>query len=189
MNESGGLLVYLYGPPASGKLTVAECLVARTGMRLFHNHLTVDALTPVFNRHSDEFRDVLHRLRLDVFATAAAAGVDVVFTNNSAWGGADGRERFAGFAETVGETVRAQGGRVVFVQLHASTQTLHERLGSETRHAHGKLRDPVRLGELLATHDSRPLHASDVVIDTDRLDPAESVDRIIEALSVREIAG
>ncbi len=39
-------LVYLYGPPAVGKLTVATELQRLTGFRLFHNHLTVDALRP-----------------------------------------------------------------------------------------------------------------------------------------------
>ena len=35
-------LVILYGPPGVGKLTVGRELAARTGFKLFHNHLTVD---------------------------------------------------------------------------------------------------------------------------------------------------
>jgi len=35
-------LVYLYGPPGVGKLTVARELVALTGLKLLHNHLTVN---------------------------------------------------------------------------------------------------------------------------------------------------
>src|SRR5262245_61805419 len=41
-------LIFLHGPAASGKLTVARELVTLTGFRLFHNHLVVDALTAVF---------------------------------------------------------------------------------------------------------------------------------------------
>ncbi len=37
-------LVFIYGPPASGKLTVARELAALTGYKLFHNHLVVEAL-------------------------------------------------------------------------------------------------------------------------------------------------
>lgn len=37
-------LLFIYGPPASGKLTVAREPAALTGYRLFHNHLVVDAL-------------------------------------------------------------------------------------------------------------------------------------------------
>lgn len=46
--ETRATLVYLYGPPASGKLTIAGPLSELTGMPLFHNHLTVNALRPVF---------------------------------------------------------------------------------------------------------------------------------------------
>jgi len=87
-------LVYLYdGPPAAGKLTIAERLAELTGSRLFHDHLTVNAIAPGFEFASPAFTEVLHRLRLDVFATAARTGVDLIFTNNSAWSGQDARTR------------------------------------------------------------------------------------------------
>lgn len=41
-------LVFIHGPAASGKLTVAKELAALTGYPLFHNHLIVDALLAVF---------------------------------------------------------------------------------------------------------------------------------------------
>ncbi len=44
-------LVYLYGPPGVGKLTVARELVALTGFKLFHNHLAVN-LTRTSSRTS-----------------------------------------------------------------------------------------------------------------------------------------
>jgi len=33
-------LVFIYGPPAVGKLTVANALAKVTGFKVFHNHLT-----------------------------------------------------------------------------------------------------------------------------------------------------
>ena len=60
-------LIYLYGPPASGKLTIAERVAERAGARLFHNHLTVDAARAVFGFRSDPFDRVVQRFCLDVF--------------------------------------------------------------------------------------------------------------------------
>ncbi|MGI8793597.1 MAG: AAA family ATPase [Acidimicrobiales bacterium] len=176
------VLVYLYGPPAVGKLTVAKALEARTGYRLFHNHLTVNALTPVFDFGSAPFGDVLHRLRLDVFANAARNGVNVIFTNNSAWRGESGRQRFASFAEEAASTIRENGGRVLFVQLTASPDMLVGRVARPSRREHGKLLDAERLLELVATHDPAPLHPDDLVIDTGALTPDEAADAIVTRL-------
>ncbi len=38
-------LVILFGPPAVGKMTVGYELEKLTGLRLFHNHMTVDPIS------------------------------------------------------------------------------------------------------------------------------------------------
>jgi shikimate kinase len=177
-------LVYLYGPPASGKLTVAERLAELTGFTLFHNHLTVNAVRSVFPFGSDAYEGVLHRLRLDVFATAAEAGVSLIFTNNSAWPGPNGREHFHNFATEAQRTINARGGRTVFVCLRAPLTVLEERLQSESRRAHQKLLDVVTLRELVRTLDDSPLHGDDLCIDTAAMS-AEGAARSI-ADSLRE---
>ena len=57
-------LVFLHGPAAAGKLTVARALAARTGFALFHNHLVVDAVAAVFPFGSAEFRTLRERFWL-----------------------------------------------------------------------------------------------------------------------------
>jgi predicted kinase len=171
-------LAYLYGPPAAGKLTIATRLAQLTGARLFHNHLTVDALTPVFAFASPPFTETLHRLRLDVLATAARHGIDVIFTNNSAWSGPDGRQRFATFADAVAGEVADAGGATLFVQVTSPPDVLAERVDAPSRHALGKLVDPARLAEMLATHDPRPLHPGALVIDSAAVEPADAARRI-----------
>lgn len=179
-----GTLVYLYGPPAVGKLTVAAALQRRTLFRLFHNHLTVNALISVFDFASDPFTEVLHRVRLDVFETAARHGVDLIFTNNSVWAVTDGRARFAAFTQTVTERVEAAGGRVVFVQLAAPAEVLESRVGDDSRREHGKLLDPVRLRTILQDYDLTPLAADHLVIDTSVVPPEEAAARIFQTLSL-----
>jgi len=176
-------LVYLYGPPAVGKLTIATELHAQTGWRLFHNHLTVDAIRAVFDFASVPFTEVIHRLRLDVFETAARSGVDVIFTNNSVWGVPNGRALFVSFAEEARRRVENAGGRVAFVQLTAPHEALEERVGSDSRRERGKLVRRDRLGELLADLDPAPLHADDLVIDTSMLQPSEAAVAIASYLA------
>jgi hypothetical protein len=176
-------LVYLYGPPAAGKLTIAERLAEMTGSRLFHNHLTVNAVAPVFEFASPPFTEVLHRFRLDVFATAARMGVDLIFTNNSAWRGPNGRARFAAFADEAERVVSVNGGTTRFVQVMAPQTVLENRLADDSRRAHGKLVDVHRLRELLATHDPAPLHRDDLTIYTDELSPEQAANRIVAELA------
>lgn len=178
-------LVYLYGPPAVGKLTVAGRVAQRTGWPLFHNHLTVNAIREVFPFKTPAFTEVLHRLRLDVFETAARTGISLVFTNNSAWGGADGRERFTLFAEEACRTVVDAGGRTLFVQLTAPADVLVARVTDDSRAAHGKLVDPDRLLVLLGEHDPTPLHPDDLVLDTSVLDPDAAVEAVVAYLEQR----
>ena len=177
------VLVYLYGPPAVGKLTVARRLAAMTGFPLFHNHLSVDAVGSVFTFGSEAFSEVLHRFRLDVFETAARAGRSLIFTNNSAWSGAGARQLFARFADAAAGRVRAAGGSTLFVQLEAPVAVLEQRLANADRQELGKLIDVRRLRELLAELDLSPLHPSDLRIDTTKIDAEEAARAISGALA------
>ena len=178
------MLVYLYGPPAVGKLTVASELQRQTGLRLFHNHLTVDALTSVFDFGTEAFTEVLHRVRLDVLETATRSGTDLIFTNNSVWAVDDGRARFAAFAGAVRSRVEAAGGRLLFVQLTAPLSVLMDRVGADGRRAHGKLLDPVRLRTMVQHHDLTPLKPDHLVLDTSVLSPSDAAIRIEHALAL-----
>jgi shikimate kinase len=175
-------LVYIYGPPASGKLTVGEKLAELVGYPLFHNHLTVNAVRSVFAFGSEPFTEVLHRLRLDVFETAARAGLSLIYTNNSAWAGPGGRARFEEFAATAEAIVAAHGGRTVFVRLTAPLAILEERVASDSRRSHHKLVDAARLRELVSGLDESPLHPGDLSIDTAAVCPAAAARIIAEAL-------
>jgi hypothetical protein len=172
--QSAPTLVYLYGPPAVGKLTIAERLSALTGWPLFHNHLSVNAIRPIFGFGSRPFTDVVHRLRLDVFQTAMVEGVSLIFTNNSAWGGSDGRARFVAFASAARSAVASGGGRSSFVRLTAPAAVLEKRLANPSRKELDKLVDPSRLRELLESLDDSALYEDDLTIDTSQCTAGEA---------------
>ncbi len=168
-------LVFLYGPPGVGKLTVAGALSALTGFRLFHNHLTVNLVTAVFPPNSPAWDRLAHRVRLDVFAEAAHEGIDLILTR---------APRDAGPAEVARvramiAPILAARGEVVFVQLACDREELLGRVRRDDRRAHGKLTDPdvlVGMYDLGATLPFAPhLH-----LDVTRLRPAEAAARIAD---------
>jgi hypothetical protein len=180
--QTTATLIYIYGPPASGKLTIATRLSELTGIPLFHNHLTVNAVTPVFAFGSPPFTEAVQAMRRAVFEAAARAGISLIYTNNSAWSGPNPRARFEEAGAAAQAIMARHGGRTVFVRLCAAASALEERVANDSRQAHQKLVDVVRLRKLLADFDASPLHPDDLVIDTGRSSPEESARTIAAVL-------
>jgi chloramphenicol 3-O-phosphotransferase len=126
-------LIFIHGAPAVGKLTVARELATLTGFRLFHNHLTVDLATSLFPFGSEPFILLRERIWLAAFAEAARNNVSLIFTFNPE---RTVRERF--IQDTI-DMVKAEGGKVVFVELTCSEADLERRLEDASRKEFGKL--------------------------------------------------
>src|SRR5712664_1427209 len=74
-------LIFLYGLPGVGKLTVACELETLTGFRVFHNHLAVDLLESVFEFGSQPFVELREMIWLAVFSQAAESKLaGLIFT-------------------------------------------------------------------------------------------------------------
>lgn len=74
-------LVFLYGYPGVGKLTVANELAKITNFKVFHNHLTVDLLLSVFDFGTPEFIQLRDRIWLDTMTEAARSDLGgLIFT-------------------------------------------------------------------------------------------------------------
>jgi chloramphenicol 3-O-phosphotransferase len=172
-------LVFLHGPAAAGKLTVARALAARTGFALFHNHLVVDAVAAVFPFGSPEFRTLRERFWLETFEAAAKAGRPLIFTFNP--------EATVGptFPQDVVAGVSPHGGRVRFVALTCPPDELARRVDSPDRAAFGKLRDRDLFQRLVAegAFDYPPI-PSELTLDTAALSPDAAADRIVAALQL-----
>lgn len=57
-------LLFLFGNAAVGKMTVGQELMKITGLRLFHNHMTIEPVLEIFGAHN---RVAVNRLREVVF--------------------------------------------------------------------------------------------------------------------------
>ena len=71
-------LVFLFGSAAVGKMTVGQELMKRTGLRLFHNHMTIEPVLEIFG---DFETKTIQRLRQVIFEDFAASDrVGMIFT-------------------------------------------------------------------------------------------------------------
>jgi hypothetical protein len=139
-------LVFLYGPPAVGKLTVAEELAKLSPFRVLHNHVTIDAVVTVLPFGSKAFWHVVGRLRRDLVNAAAREGIDLVYTYVFAPGDES-------HVDVIARAYEEVGGTVTFVRLTAPREELVRRVGNESRAAHGKITDVATLEGVLAEHD------------------------------------
>ncbi len=173
-------LVVLYGPPGVGKLTVARELAALTGMKLFHNHLTVDLVAAVFPWGSPSFRRLVTRFRREMIAEAARHDIDLVFTY--VYGHPDDEPDVRALVEPV----LVNGGSVHFVQLTCARDELLARVADESRRAYGKLSDPAAVSRMLDRRDYTAAvpFADSLRLDTTAMSPAEAARQIVTHYSL-----
>lgn len=57
------MLVFIIGPAAVGKMTVGAELARRTGLRLFHNHQTIDLVLQFFPFGSPPYKRLVREFR------------------------------------------------------------------------------------------------------------------------------
>ncbi len=169
-------LICLYGPPASGKLTIAEELSAKTGFKLFHNHLTQDLAREIYPDFGSQRFSLVSRLRLDVFEYAAENDTDLIFT--FVYSGDEDDKQF--IANTI-ETVTKHNGNVHFVRINAPIETLLERVANESREKYHKLKDADILRTSLSRYDmnAEVENTSTLAVDTSTTEPHDAVEKII----------
>ncbi len=68
-------LIVVFGPPAVGKMTVGQEIARLTGYKLFHNHITLDMVTPLFPFGTPECRQLVRELRTRIIAHAAQSSL------------------------------------------------------------------------------------------------------------------
>ena len=172
-------LIFLYGPPASGKLTIAEKLSEKTGIALFHNHLSRDLVKDLYGKKLKDNYALVDRIRFDVLDYCAKNQTDLIFTY--VYEGSDDDENVRDFIRTI----ESNGGNVLFVEITADREDLINRVDNDSRKKFKKLVDPVIMRNI--TEDmsvySIPFVES-LRINTSVLSADESVDVIVNEFSL-----
>ena len=173
-------LILIYGAPAAGKLTVANEIAARTDFKVFHNHLTIDAVAPIFSFGTNSFWRLVHQFRIEMIAQAARENVNLIYTFCYAKGSDDAH------VALITKTVEENGGEIHFVLLKCGREELERRVLSESRTPYGKLKNVEILNELLEKNDlySPVPERTSLIIDNTNLSAEDAARKIIEHYSL-----
>lgn len=177
-------LIFIYGSPSVGKLTVAKELASKTGYKLFHNHLTVDLVRSLFEYGSEQAVRLSSKFRLEMFAEAAKAKLPgVIFTYVYA------KDLDDEPVKEIVDTVERAGGNILFVLLKTEKSELLKRVKGESRRVYTKIHNPEELEELLEKYDmASPVpYKESLVIDNTKLSPSETANKIIEKFGLPQI--
>lgn len=176
-------LLFLFGNSAVGKMTVGQEIMARTPLRLFHNHMIIEPVLDVFSDFDgaaiSEIREVIFR------RFAASDNYGLIFTYMWAFD----QQADWDYVASVREIFAPYGTEFYYAELVADQQTRLARNRTENRLAHkASKRD-------LAASDARLLQADAhyrceslpgelpfenyIRIDNTRLSPAEAAEQII----------
>lgn len=114
--------VVIFGPPAVGKMTVGFELAKLTGLKLFHNHLTIDLVLNFFDFGEPPFHRLVAEFRRRIFEEVAASDLKgLIFTY--VW--AFDLESETEYIEMICQIFREKNADIYFVELEAD---LAERL-------------------------------------------------------------
>lgn len=178
--------IILFGPQAVGKMTVGQELEKATGLKLFHNHMTIELLQPFFG-FTEEMWRLSNMMREEIFeAYAKGDGEGMIFTFMWAFNEKEDWD----WVEKVTNIFESKGAEVYFVELESDLEVRVERNKTPNRLKHKPSKRNIEDSEkrLIASMDRLRLNSNDGEIDKENymkinntyLTPEEVARRIME---------
>ncbi|WP_138752585.1 AAA family ATPase [Paenibacillus sinopodophylli] len=176
--------VLLFGPQAVGKMTIGHALEKVTDLKLFHNHMTLEMLSPLFGFSKEMWR-LSDLFRLEIFESVAKSELEgLIFTYVWAF---DQQEDW-NFVDKVCRIFETQGADIYFVELAAALEERLERNKTPHRLEHKPTKRNLEKSEedLVSSMDRYRLNSFEgeimretyLRIDNTHLEPSQVAQRI-----------
>lgn len=175
-------LILLFGPPAVGKMTVGRELARLTGLKLFHNHLSIELVHRFFEFGTPAFERLDRAIRFSVFEEVAKSNLPgLIFT--LVW--AFNEPEDAAYVDEIVAIFAKEGADVCFVELRADLEVRLKRNRHEDRLARKASKRDVERSErsLLYFEKEYRMHAKEGELDRSTLLRIDNTD-----LSPQEVA-
>ena len=181
-------LVVIFGSGAVGKMTVGQALMKKTGLRLFHNHMTIEPVLEIFGTYSGS---AVNRLREVIFEEFLKSGnKGMIFTYMWAFDQQSDWDYIQGVARLFEDT----GGEVFWVELTAPQEIRLQRNATENRlknkaskrnleFSSGCIRREDANYRLVSNEGEIPFE-NYIKIDNSNLSPEEAAERIVDRFPI-----
>ena len=123
-------LLFLFGDAAVGKMTVGQELMKLTGLRLFHNHMTIEPVIEVFGTYHAKTINRLREVYFEEFAKTDNYGMIFTFM----W--AFNMKEDWDYVEHIKDIFKPYGTEFYYVELVAPQEIRLQRNGTENRLKH-----------------------------------------------------
>ena len=172
-------LIFIFGPVASGKHTIGNLLSEKTSIPLFHNHLTVDLVTTLFEFGSPGFVELRDRIWTSAFEIAVKNQQSLIFTF------APERTVKPDFVSRTRQIVEKNGGSIIFIELICPESEILGRIENPNRKTSGKISQKDLYQQLKQQNvfEYEMGVSSNLRIDTSTQKPEHSVALIEEHLN------
>ena len=173
-------LIFIYGPPAVGKLTVSNEVAALTGYKVCHNHLSIDAVEPIFDFGTPSFFKLVELIRLETVSEAARQNVNLIYTFCYA------KDLDDSHVAKITRAAEENGGEVCFVLLTAEKDELKKRVLEESRKSYGKAKSVEMMDFFFENYDlfSPVPERTSLIVDNTNLSAEATARKIIEFFQI-----
>ncbi len=183
-------IIFIYGPIAVGKLTVAEILSKKLGYKLAHNHHVNDFVNEVFDRGSHISHVMKEDLRYYLLENVAKDGINIVATHCysdnfvSTTGLSDPK-----YIEILEKKIIKLGGKFYPIHLRASNEELYHRVSMSSRKKFRKLVSVKIMKKYLTRsgddHQTSPKLKNNFIIDNTNILPQKVANMIIKHFKIK----
>jgi shikimate kinase len=126
-------LVVIIGPQAVGKMTVGQELEKITGLKLFHNHMTIELVAPFFEYGNPSGQRLVDLFRKEIFEEVSKSnGKGLIFTYMWDFNEPEDRE----YLEELCSIFKSKGFEVYYVEMEADREERIKRNKSPHRLKH-----------------------------------------------------